>query len=216
MCDIAPYTAYVLGICTAHNEKESAMDRTVIALSKSSRPKPAPFEVIRIQRQIWRLVCSASWFDCCWNVLRVGKLRAGGRVGVALERVGLYPPGGTHRVGKRKTLMRRCKQCEKCWYPPQYVRGCGLCEDCIAGLDAPRTHEVTHVFSTASPTTEAIRRLEVCKIHLTEPRLAAEDEGSLRREIEVYLLSHPEDRGSYVPLENTKNRRRGVKKPKMT
>lgn len=191
------------------------MGRTVTESPKSSRPEPAPIEIIRIQRQIRRLVCSASWFELCWRALQEGKLPAAGRVAVALERIALYPPGGTHRPGKRRTLMRRCKQCEKRWYPPQYIRGRGLCEDCIAGLDAPRTNEVTHVFSTVSPTAEAIRRLEVCKIHLAQPRLPAEDEASLRREIETYLLLHPEQRGSYVPIENTKNRRRGIKNDEM-
>ena len=172
--------------------------------SKHRNSSPSPLVISRLQRQIHRLVCSAPWFDRCWAEVAAGRLKARKRLDAALDHALLYPPGGASRPERHRTLMRRCGGCGARWYPPQYVRGCGICEDCAAALDAPRTDERTHLPSTESPTAEALRQLAHYQVRLVEPRLPAEDEASLRREIAAYQCRHQDTRGSFAPIKNTK------------
>jgi hypothetical protein len=175
------------------------MDSLAIAF----RPKLTPIEPARAHRQLRRLVCSAPWFDRCWAEVAGGRLKDRKRLDHALDRAAIYPPGGSPRAGQHRTLMRRCRQCGGRWHPPQYLRGCGLCEDCVAAIDAPLTDERNHVSTTASPTAEVLRQLAHHQVRLAEPRLPAEDEAALKREIAAYLRLHP-DAASFMPLKNTK------------
>jgi hypothetical protein len=149
-----------------------------------------PIDIHRLQQFLRRLVCSAPWFDRCWSAFSGDDRRArpAKRPDDALDRAAIYPPGG-----RRRTAMRRCIACGSRWYPPQYVRArSGLCEDCVAARqlpDGPPTDERTHVPSTQSPTAVAMRQLGYYRIRLVEPRLPAEDEASLRREIAASTAS---------------------------
>jgi hypothetical protein len=157
----------------------------------------SPLELLRLRRQVLRLVCSAPWFDRCWAVLIARRLKPIGRPDLALDYAGLYPPGGAPRPGRpHPTLMRRCKSCGCRWYPPQYVRQCGLCDDCAAADGAAFTDERTHRSSTHSPSAVAFRQLASGRVHLVEPPLPAEDERSLRQEIARHLRQNPAHRSS--------------------
>ena len=130
-----------------------------------------------------------GWFDRCWTEYTDHRLKDRKRVDYALDRSDVYPPGGSPRIGEHRTLMRRCQLCADRWYPPQYLRGHGVCEECAAAMDVPLTDERTHVPSSSSPTANALRHLEHYRIRLVEPRLPAEDDASLRQEIARYLGS---------------------------
>ena len=170
----------------------------------ASPPSPTPLEMARLRHKLCRLVCSAPWFDRCWAEFDANRLKDRKRVDHALDRAEIYPPGGTPRRGVHRTLMRRCKLCTHRWHPPQYVRSCGICEDCIAARQAPLTDEKTHVRSTESPTSETLRLLEHYQIRLVETRLPAEDEASLKNQIAAFLNNPCQRNASLRPLENTK------------
>jgi hypothetical protein len=164
----------------------------------------SPLDLLRLRRQVLRVVCSAPWFDRCLAVLMARRLKPRNRPDLALDIAGVYPPGGAPRSSRpRPTLMRRCKSCGCRWYPPQYVRQCGLCDDCAAALDAPFTDERTHRTSTESPSAVAFQQLGSSRAHLVELRLAVEDEPSLRREIAGHLRQSPAG-GSSIAVKNTK------------
>ena len=175
-------------------------------VSPSPVTAPDAAAVSRVQRKIRKLVCSAPWFEVCWAEYRGGRLKDQKRADHALDRAKIYPPGGAPRrkaAGQpRPTLMRRCAACTGRWYPPQYIKGCGLCEECAAAVGVPVTDERTHVPSTHSPTAEALRRMEHYQTRIVESRLAAEDEASLRREIVEHTPRRPGNRAA--PLKNTK------------
>jgi hypothetical protein len=161
-------------------------------------PSVTPIEIARVQDRIRKLVCSSPWFDRCWEEFAEGRLKDRKRIDHALNRAEVYPPGGIPRRGLHRTLMRRCILCGGKWLPPQYVRGCGLCEDCAADFDAPAvTDERTHVSTPGSPIAEALRAMEHYQVRLTESPLAAEDEASLRAEIDAYLREHPAGSGAH-------------------
>ena len=161
-------------------------------------------QLARMKAQLQRLVCSAPWFDHCWNALGAGRSSAIKRVDDALSRKLLYPPGGRRCPGVHRTLMRRCKGCKIRWLPPQYVRGCGLCEDCVADLQAPPSAPHVPGGATESAMAETLRQLAHYQVRLVEPSLPAEDEASLRREIDAYLALHPEASTSLTPTINAK------------
>ena len=150
-------------------------------LTPPRKPVVAALETARLRRLIWRMVCSASWFDRCWALQAAGRLRDLRRPDHALDRAAVYPPGGTHR-----TLMRRCLFCKGRWQPPYYLNQRGVCDDCAAAIGLPVTDERTHVRSTESPSARALQQLEHLRVRLIEPPLAAEDEASLRREIAAH------------------------------
>src|SRR3982751_5966120 len=121
----------LLGICSVHRTLTSG-----VRMQPKSCPTRAlsAIEIARLQRDVRRLVCSAAWFDHCWAQVAARKIRAKGRIDHALDRARLYPPGGAPRpaahagraAADHPTLMQRCAACRSRWYPPQYVRGCGL------------------------------------------------------------------------------------------
>jgi hypothetical protein len=160
--------------------------------------------ISKLQRQIRRLVCSAPWFEACWSAIAVGRVKARQRLDVALDNALLYPPGGSPRAATHPTLMKRCKRCGGKWYPPQYVRGCGICEDCSAAENLPLTSERNHVSSTHSITAEALQQLGHYRVRLVEPRLAAEDEQSLLKEIAAYNRRASAPKTSFAHPNNTK------------
>ena len=160
-------------------------------------------EVSRLRWKIGQLVCSAGWFERCWGEFDSGRVKDRKKPDHALDRAEIYPPGGSPRRGQHRTLMRRCSHCDRRWMPPQYVRGSGMCEDCAAGMDVPVTDEKTHVYSPESPTAETLRLLGQYQIRLIEPRLPAEDETTLRRQIADYQRRHPPTSFS-APSKNTK------------
>ena len=164
----------------------------------------SPLDLLRLRRQVLRVVCSAPWFDRCWAQLIARRRKPQSRPDLALDHAGLYPPGGVPRPRRpHPTLMRRCKSCGSRWYPPQYVRQCGLCDDCAAALDAPFTDEHTHRTTTESPSAVAFQQLGYSRVHLVEMQLAAEDERSLRREIARHLRQSAAGR-SFIASQNTK------------
>lgn len=140
---------------------------------------PSKTDIDRVRREIRRLTCSAPWAERCWVELAANS-RLPKRVDQVLDKAELYPPGGAPRRGRRGTLMRRCADCGVTWYPPQYIRRGRLCDDCAAAVGQPVTDEKTHVSSTSSPTAIALRDLAYFNLRLTEPRLPAEDNRSLR------------------------------------
>src|SRR5947209_7817982 len=108
---------------------------------------PSPIALLKMQRAVRRVVCSAPWFDACWQAIATGRIRATQRLEVALDKAAVFPPGGTK--SPHPTLMRRCRDCGSTWYPPQYVaRASNLCQDCLAAAAAPYSDERTHVSST--------------------------------------------------------------------
>ena len=170
------------------------MSHIVSVKAKAVRPAVTPIQIARMQAGLWRLVCSASWFDRCWNALGKGRLQVVKRVDDALSQSGVYPPGGRRKRGEHRTLMARCKSCKTRWMPPQYVRGCGLCEDCVAGMEAVPEHGSWEEVPAESSMARTLRELEHYQVRLVEPSLPAEDTASLRREIDAYLKLHLENR----------------------
>ena len=168
-----------------------------------SQTASARLEIFRLRRKLWQLVCSADWFDRCRAEFEAGRLKERKRPDRALDRAEIYPPGGAPRRGQHRSLMRHCSHCGQRWIPPQYLRGSGMCEDCVAAINVPVTDEKTHVSSTQSPTAETLRLLEHYQIRLVEPRLPAEDEATLRRQIADYQRQHPPT-ASFTPSKNTK------------
>jgi hypothetical protein len=159
----------------------------------------SPIEPARMRRQVGRLVCSSAWLERCLTYLTEAPVKLK-RVDHVLARSEIYPPGGAGRGGTR---MKRCAGCGVRWYPPQYVKGCGLCEDCVAAMEAPiASAGRSDDRALSSPTGEAMRQLERLQVRLVECRLAAEDEHSLRRMIAEYLAGNPE--GSSGSSKNTK------------
>ena len=157
------------------------MSRATAGVSRRVRPL-TPLEMDRLRRQVARVVCSAPWFARCWGEVAGRRLRGGA---AALDRGGVYPPGG-----RRRTRMRQCERCGVMWYPPQYVRAEGAetrCEDCAAGEGVALTDERTHVTSSSSATVMALPLLAFFRVRLVEPELPAEDERSLRREIAEFV-----------------------------
>ena len=148
---------------------------------------PSAIDLLRIQRRLWKLVCSAHWFELCRAEFVAGRLKERRRPENALDRAGLYPPGGRPRAGRRGTLMRRCITCYSRWQPPYYVGSGGMCEDCSAAIGVPLTDERTHVSTTSSPSAEVFAQLQHYQVRLIETRLLEEDEASLRREIAAHL-----------------------------
>jgi hypothetical protein len=134
-------------------------------------------ELLRMRRRVRELVCSEQWLEACWASLVAAGVSATLKPSGYLDRTGVYPPGG-----RRGTRMVHCHACGKRWYPPHYVQ-VDLCLDCAAGQNVPITDEQTHVSSTSSPTAIALRQMEMYHVRLIEPRLAAEDEATLRRQI---------------------------------
>ena len=161
-------------------------------------------DLARTRRKIMNIVCSGAWFDHCMAEFDAGRLKDRKRPDHALDRAKIYPPGGSPRRGGHRTLMRRCGQCKHRWFPPYYLRNCGVCEDCIAALQAPLTDEKTHVPSTESPSAVTFRLLEHYQIRLSEPRLPAEDEATLKRQIADYHRRQPEPEASLTAPTNTK------------
>jgi hypothetical protein len=145
-----------------------------------SRIGQSSIEQMRMRRKVREVVCSEPWMEVCWAELVQGGDGVAKRPTVFLDRHGIYPPGG-----RRETRMVHCSACGKRWYPPNYVQG-DLCLDCAAGIGVPFTDEQTHVTSTSSPTAIALRQMEHYHVRLIESRLEAEDEATLRRQIDSY------------------------------
>jgi hypothetical protein len=177
---------------------EVAMTRQNMAAVRAASAL-TPIETARFRRQLWGLVCSSPWLDRCWGYL-VDAPRAGKRVDHMLSRAAIYPPGG---AGPGRTRIKRCMGCGVRWYPPQYVRGCGLCEECVAAMQVPNEPPSGNGDGAlSSPTGEAMRQLERLQVRLVERRLPAEDDASLRRQIAEYLARHPQD--VFMRSKNTK------------
>ncbi len=170
----------------------------------SSHIVATPLDLARTTRKILNIVCSGAWFDRCRAEFESGRLKDRKRPDHALDRATIYPPGGSPRPGEHRSLMRRCVQCSHRWYPPQYLRSGGMCEDCIAALCVPLTDEKTHVRSTESPTAVTFRLLEHYQIRLIEPRLPAEDEATLKRQIAAHHRRQSEPKASFTSTTNTK------------
>lgn len=137
------------------------------AARANGEPTPgllSPVQQRRFKAQVLRAVCSGAWFDTCWAAVSSGQISLKRAIHRELDRVGIYPPGGSGVeavvYARERTAMRRCACCDR-WFPPYYVRLDARCEDCHAAAELPlalsQTDHYTHRPSTCSPTALALR-----------------------------------------------------------
>lgn len=172
---------------------DSAASATPARLTAKS---PSPAVLDHIKGDIHGAVCSAAWFDHCWNEIHLRQIVLRRYLQHQLDRLGIYPPGGSRPIPPAdRTAMRRCTGCPGRWYPKHYIRPDGRCEDCHAAMDLPpeqaATDHRTHRSTTSSPTAIALHRLRYTAARVIELPLATENDALLRAQIDEYRKTHP-------------------------